>query len=379
MKQLAISLGIVLASVILTLCAVEATLRLMGKEPPYAQHYEEVRRKTEGDGTRREVEDHRLPTKGLVVRTPAGKRLRPNTRGIIRNHFLSKKDVEIRTNALGYRGPELSETTRERVLFLGDSVTFGDYLDEQDTFVSLVSTMADRWETLNGGVGSIGVEDELAILRETGAAANPDLVVLDLYLNDVEPSPTLELVELPAGLEVSFLAQFVAHRLSLLRRQLRQQDDGDIPDSQWAEWRREFLEEHAIEEGDPLTNRLAFNRLISEAYQDWGAVWSAEVRRRILATVKEMREEAQSLGAEFAVVIFPTSYQVEAEFVVDEPQRHFREELESWGVPTLDLLPHLRKRFQDTGESQFYDHCHHTPAGSRATAEAIVEFLEGLG
>ena len=122
---------------------------------------------------------------GLYVETPAGRRLRPNTTAHIGRHALSGVPVEIRTNALGYRNREIGEKKGKRILFLGDSITFADYLPEEQCFVRRVETLARAqgkdWETVNAGVGAVSLKTELAIQLETGLALNPDVVVLGWY------------------------------------------------------------------------------------------------------------------------------------------------------------------------------------------------------
>ena len=76
-----------------------------------------------------------LPTTA-VVSSPTGLRYRANVRVLIRNHEISGRDVEFRTNQYGFRGPPISaEKRRPRVLFLGDHITAASYLDEEATFV----------------------------------------------------------------------------------------------------------------------------------------------------------------------------------------------------------------------------------------------------
>jgi hypothetical protein len=112
---------------------------------------------------------------------------------VIENHSLSKRRIEIRTNSLGYRNPEIGEKRGLRVLFLGDSVAFGDFLPEEETFVRLVESKAraegENWEVINAAVGAVSLENELAILKETGIGLEPDVVVLGFYLNDFLESP----------------------------------------------------------------------------------------------------------------------------------------------------------------------------------------------
>ena len=78
---------------------------------------------------------------GVYIETSAGRRLRPNTNIIIKNHSLSKREIQISINSLGYRNPELKNKTKKRILFLGDSITFGDFLAETETFVRLVENI----------------------------------------------------------------------------------------------------------------------------------------------------------------------------------------------------------------------------------------------
>ena len=70
--------------------------------------------------------------KALHTRTAAGKRITPNLDTVIRAHPISGRDVGVRTNRLGLRGPEVGPKRdgELRVLVLGDSITFADYVDE---------------------------------------------------------------------------------------------------------------------------------------------------------------------------------------------------------------------------------------------------------
>jgi len=60
----------------------------------------------------------------------------------------------VRINSLGFRGPEVSlGAARPRVLFIGDSFTYGDGVDEESTLPAHVARrLGRRAEVLNGGV-----------------------------------------------------------------------------------------------------------------------------------------------------------------------------------------------------------------------------------
>ena len=44
-------------------------------------------------------------------------------------------------------------------------------------------------------------------------------------------------------------------------------------------------------------------------------------------------------------------------------------------IPLLDMLPVLRNEWHENQRSLFFDHCHHTPEGSKIIAEDIYRFL----
>jgi lysophospholipase L1-like esterase len=101
--------------------------------------------------------------------------------------------VRVTTNSLGLRDQAV-ESRREqeyRILFLGDSVTFGWGVSADDTFVSqseiLFRERTNRdVHTINSGVGGYNTRSELEFLRRHGAELQPDLVLLMYIGNDIE-------------------------------------------------------------------------------------------------------------------------------------------------------------------------------------------------
>ncbi len=166
----------------------------------------------------------------LYVITSTGRRLRANTRAVINHHKLSGNTVEIRTNSLGYRNREIGAKKGRRILFLGDSITFGDYLPEEQTFVRRVERLAresgDDWETINAGVGAISLETEMAILKETGLNLQPDVVVVDFYLNDFLNSPYVLRPHIVFSQEE--MARYIQFRELLDRRDRLEKDTEEI-------------------------------------------------------------------------------------------------------------------------------------------------------
>ena len=112
-------------------CLAELLARLFLPPPPHVTTAGngDFEQGTEGERTRHEaLRLPRHPSHGsLFVNTPTGLRLRANRLCTIENHTVSRRRTEIRTNALGYRNPDLGEKTGKRILFLGDSITFAGF------------------------------------------------------------------------------------------------------------------------------------------------------------------------------------------------------------------------------------------------------------
>ncbi len=98
-------------------------------------------------------------------------------------------DVEYRHDALGLRVTgETSppEDDRPRVLFVGDSTTYGWGVAADDALPRRVArTLGERIVALNAGTSGYTTGQELAAYRALAPELRPDLVVLVVYPNDV--------------------------------------------------------------------------------------------------------------------------------------------------------------------------------------------------
>ncbi len=103
-------------------------------------------------------------------------------------------DTTYNVNALGYRGAFPSgPKTGQRVLILGDSISFGLGVEDRATYPRLLAnrlaTPARPVEVGNLAVFSYGPHEYLSTWRRLGKAFRPDVVVLQLYMNDIGAAP----------------------------------------------------------------------------------------------------------------------------------------------------------------------------------------------
>ena len=99
----------------------------------------------------------------------------------------------VKVNSHGFRGPEfLSNKPGEifTIAALGDSVTDGFFVDNQDTYPYLLQViLTERYQrqaqVINGARGGASIDKEFAILRQTLLPFKPDMVVLTFVGNDI--------------------------------------------------------------------------------------------------------------------------------------------------------------------------------------------------
>lgn len=95
----------------------------------------------------------------------------------------------------------------------------------------------------------------------------------------------------------------------------------------------------------------------------------------MLATMKEI---AQSNHFKLAVLLLPVKYQVQSEYLSNEPQQRFAELMTRLDLPHLDLLPPLRQKYQEDKVDVYFDHCHYKTPGNEFIGKETGQFLEKI-
>jgi hypothetical protein len=108
-------------------------------------------------------------------------------------HFPGVFDFTYSNNSLGWRGVREYrdyKQTKYRVLFLGDSFTYGLGVNDDQPFPALVEKIltADRLsvETMNAGCPGKGTDYEVKLFDTLGRKFHPDITVLCFFCNDFQ-------------------------------------------------------------------------------------------------------------------------------------------------------------------------------------------------
>ncbi|MDG2244662.1 MAG: SGNH/GDSL hydrolase family protein [Rhodospirillaceae bacterium] len=104
--------------------------------------------------------------------------------------------ANVKLNDRGLRDPDRSNLSGDttKVLMLGDSVTFGWGVPQSETVSARLETMLSRdadqsFAVINSGVGNYNTAMEVAWFERYGLDYEPDAVVLNVFINDAEPTP----------------------------------------------------------------------------------------------------------------------------------------------------------------------------------------------
>ena len=284
--------------------------------------------------------------------------------------------VDVTTNAHGLRGPEIpyarSKNTR-RIVYLGDSVTFGYMVARwEDTFPYVIESRLRReqWEveTVNSGVGGYSPWQELTWLRDEGLRYAPDLVVLGFVLNDVTEKFTL-----------------VRYGGAAESRQLR---------DSFHSWKEHILGHSAlVYQTRKLVREFKARRKLGRDLR-LGAIQQERVNVQTLihepesegvqlawnVTLESLQEIADLCAGqeiELIIAMFPFTMQFNLPNAA-APQKRLAGWADDRGITTVDLLPALEDSMATSGSEitdYFIDDDHLTIEGHRVASAILLEAI----
>lgn len=276
-----------------------------------------------------------------------------------------------RINEHGLRGPLIPYEKRAgeyRLLFLGDSIAFGQGVDDGDGFVRRIETMAasggyPHLSVINASVTGYSPWQEYDLLKEQGLRYDPDAIVQVFCLNDV--GQKFRLVKY--GGRTKHLAP---------------------PEPSALEWSGLFRMSRALTFQWFGPTRAELNAretdYAPEAVIDhFDAPRIQEALRVTGENLARIISLARDIGRPIAIVCFPTGRQIDMpEDTWSRPQDWLAALCRRHDVPFLDLTQVYRQYARTRGLSGnhlFPDDIHPNQLAHRIAAEEIYAFLLGQG
>ncbi|HEV8337609.1 MAG TPA: SGNH/GDSL hydrolase family protein [Candidatus Polarisedimenticolia bacterium] len=285
-----------------------------------------------------------------------------------RGYFSPGNAVIHRTNPKGFRGPDFSVAKPPgtiRFLFLGDSFTFGEGVQDADTYPERFRALLEKTEAYRGmsieainlGVGGYDTEQEAALLRDFGLSLTPDWVFVGYCLNDAEP-PLFE--RGPDG--------------KLVRRDREAEapenlGTAPIP-APWRWLRLTRLAYLAYRNQRSTAATIAHYR---DLYRDDGADY-----RRTKRALAEIARLGRGAGVPVTVLIFPVFYHLDAGYPFRDLTRQIEAEAGRNQIDAIDLLPWFRG-FSGPDLWVHPADQHPNETAHRIVAERLVEYVAAEG
>lgn len=336
----------------------------------------------------------------LVTDEGVGKRFRPGFRGSV---FADEagRVVPVRINAAGFPGPEWPRERSpggRRIAVLGDSMTAAIAVEEPLRFTSRLeralaaSVKEGRVEVMNLGVSSASTGSELVTWRRLAREYSPDLVLLAFFTGNDLADNSARLTRAPRV----YFDLDAAGRLV---------PGPEVPPTpaivRWLDRHSRLYVWQKL-----VARRLRLGaRSATDAIEPGHLIFATDggpdvehAWRVTAALVRALREEVESAGARFALVLVPCAEQVDdllwsqlrrrgeaagLSLARDEPSRRIGEMAAREGFAFLDLAPALQaaaRRDRDGAASavELYllGRYHFSAEGHRVAAEALRRFLE---
>jgi lysophospholipase L1-like esterase len=346
-----------IASVLLTLVALEVGLRVWGFDP-----FADV-------GKSREAMIRPSASHDLQYEmTPGAKGWAWGTR--------------VSVNSEGFRGPEPSLRAGEghRIEVLGDSIAFGNQLPAGDEFSRLLEKRMRKagtdTEVLNLAVGGYDVVQDVASFIEKGLKYHPDVVVLTYCLNDAGiASPNLDYVHRLKRYGTTLwshlrLYQFVRVQLDRIKlgEYVRTQNEPAV-------FRQTYHDRiDAIGEDEKELRSL----MESAAAKPFPSSWYASEDRvgRIRYSFRRLRSASEAAGVKVIVMIVPWLEEEDGRYPHRVAHEIVAHEARRVGFDVLDLTTEFLQRGMESLRISSADHCHPNAEGHRIITEALLSRIK---
>lgn len=388
-KSFFISAALLVASLLISLAGAELLSRFWLPAQPIVRLSQQTLEAVSGpDGPN---PDAVVEVKHLFYTVPGrGDRLRPNLYALVKGYGFDTEatgGMIIRTNDLGLRGGALNSKkhSTQRILFLGDSIVFADYLKEEYTLPNLLEAKLKSQhihaEVLNAAVPASSSQDQYHRYDEIKDQVNAELVLVGMYLNDAQNSENFRYLALSYPWSASRLLYWI-HRLLLRSTLMQWQLKTTVPESSssaeawWEVFRNgRDLSAEPYPPAYRAETRDIFDALIYRARNDFGLAWMPGSWEKIGVIMKALALQTEQRGVKLAVVLFPIRPQVESPIEDDRPQQLFRKMCDTHQIFCLDLLPAMREGFMKMRQSFQTDICHLDKPGTRFVADVIAQWL----
>lgn len=243
-----------------------------------------------------------------------------------------------------------------RVVVVGDSVTEGSGVKQEELFVSHVQALlGSRYEIINLGMGGLNTPQEIHLLEVEGLKYKPDVVVLNFVLNDCDFFVELHALERFHNKKDSTIGLF-----------------GDIAiDPRFKRILKSSVLIYFVKGKVEHLLGLISGR---EEQNYYAALWdNPECRKRILSGFDSLQRLQLQHGFAVHVVLWPLLVNYE-HYEFSFIHEWVTQMAEQRGFKVLDLLPAYSSKWYRDLQVTAEDNVHPNDKGHRLSAQAYVDW-----
>lgn len=266
----------------------------------------------------------------------------------------SRRPYHVQTNSAGLRNIEQARMdTTLRILAVGDSMTFGPYVPNEDTWPArLEVVLRNRLgrsdiQVLNAGIAGYTIEDYVEYYRDKGRHLSPHLVILQFYPNDISDfqvgkrarlsravrSGATGWERITAGGPLGAVRRFLAyHNVALY----------EIAREVGRRIRLSFVSRREFFDGGGQRPGAVYPEHLDIVYSSFRSASDHPYYRQYEVGLREFSALVRESGSALVVVAFPEYFQIPYDGYPDTPQQFVRRVAESAKIAFLDLLPAFR-------------------------------------
>jgi len=279
----------------------------------------------------------------------------------------------VKLNSLGFRGPEVSAKDKNeyRILAIGDSHIYGQGVADNELMTTVLQKKLEQsdspcsYTVTNMGVRAYSTNNELALLKKSGLALDPDHVIVFFFINDFD--------QVDIASRYSRYANFDWYAF----------DFSDKPTDK-------IIQRWKLRQ---LARRSAALMWIYDIYKGWDSKDNAinkillgqvddTLQSEIETTIEllnEFRSLSQAHGFRLTLAVIPVAAQINNDYQNQRYQTTLKKYSDEVHLDYLDLLPAFRKHQEQGNPSPViaFDG-HYDAEGHRIMADSVFKHLKEI-
>lgn len=276
-----------------------------------------------------------------------------------------------------------------RILFLGDSVIYGEAVSRNKTFPNhlegLLAKKIGSAEVINSGVSGYTAYNELQYYLTKGREFKPDMVIVAFSLNDVV-NPRLhwgltneKIVNIPEqaipnhDYDLNYvLPRMQRRKKPILRKYSRLYNALELRVNRLFWKKPKYIPNVSVEIPTYITGEdtLSIEVLLDDTSAEWQ--WLTSI-------YDQLHKAVQADQATLIIAILPVAYQMDEDYPF-LPQKQIVEYCKQNSILCIDLLPSFRQHPKEDifllNSSGYYDIWHLTEYGHALAAEEVLCLLQ---